>query len=141
MHWLPVLPGLGPGWIKLALLDIAWLWFINLFNFMDGIDGISGVALIGIGLGATAVMLLRAPTAATSALEGAVGVSDLMLAAAVAGFLTANRAPARVFPGDVGSIPLGFLAGARRTCGRCDDPAGLSCHRCQHHPCQADRVP
>lgn len=116
MHWPPVLPGLGPGlgsgWIKLALLGIAWLWFINLFNFMDGIDGISGVALIGIGLPAAAVVLLRAPTAATSALEGAVSVSDLMLAAAAAGFLTANRAPARVFLGDVGSITLGFLAGA-----------------------------
>jgi len=112
MHWPPILPGLAPGWIVLVLLGIAWLWFMNLFNFMDGIDGISGVALIGIGLGAAAVVLGQGLTAADSALAGAVCVSGLMLAAAAAGFLTANWAVARVFLGDVGSIPLGFLAGA-----------------------------
>ena len=42
--WLPI-------WIDLTLTGLMWLWFINLFNFMDGIDGITAVQMISIGLG------------------------------------------------------------------------------------------
>jgi UDP-N-acetylmuramyl pentapeptide phosphotransferase/UDP-N-acetylglucosamine-1-phosphate transferase len=86
------------------------MWFVNLFNFMDGIDGISGVALIGMGGGAAAVMLAGGGT--DSAFGAAIAVAGALLAAVAAGFLTQNWHPARVFLGDVGSIPLGYCAAA-----------------------------
>jgi UDP-N-acetylmuramyl pentapeptide phosphotransferase/UDP-N-acetylglucosamine-1-phosphate transferase len=53
-----VFQGLLPSVVDLALATILWVWFINLFNFMDGIDGISGVetALIGVGLAGLAII-------------------------------------------------------------------------------------
>ncbi len=92
---------LGP-WLDTVLAAIFWLWFINLFNFMDGIDGIAGVEAIGIGLYAIGAVFM--PIAANYGL-------GLTIAAAMAGFLIWNWHPARIFLGDVGSIPLGFLLG------------------------------
>ena len=96
------------GWLPVAadrvLTWFAWMWVINLFNFMDGIDGLSGAELVSIGAG---VVLL--------ALLGFVGGEAALLAAvligAAGGFLVWNWHPARVFLGDVGSLPLGFLLG------------------------------
>lgn len=92
--WLP--PGLDA--VAAALL---WVWFVNLFNFMDGIDGIAGseAAAIGIGIAliAAADMALAAPAAA--------------IVGAALGFLLWNWMPARIFLGDVGSVPLGYLLG------------------------------
>ena len=94
--------GFLPPALDLGLAAILWLWFLNLFNFMDGIDGISGAQSISLGLGLALLAVL---------LEG---VSDLLsvaliLAAAAAGFLVWNWPPSRIFLGDVGSIPLGYL--------------------------------
>ncbi|HCP00685.1 MAG TPA: hypothetical protein DIT35_04255, partial [Rhodospirillaceae bacterium] len=47
----PVFQGLLPGPLDLMAVAIGWVWFVNLFNFLDGIDGISGVEAISIGLG------------------------------------------------------------------------------------------
>jgi UDP-N-acetylmuramyl pentapeptide phosphotransferase/UDP-N-acetylglucosamine-1-phosphate transferase len=82
------------------------MWFINLYNFMDGIDGISGVETISIGAGAALTAALAGGPLAWQVMAG-----GLALAAAGAGFLTMNWHPARVFLGDAGSIPLGFLGG------------------------------
>ncbi|HEX4942808.1 MAG TPA: glycosyltransferase family 4 protein [Usitatibacteraceae bacterium] len=85
-----------------ALLAIAWM--TNLFNFMDGADGLAGgMALIGFG--ALAVAALRGG-------DAALAYAALALSASAAGFLVFNIPPARVFMGDAGSVPLGFLAGA-----------------------------
>jgi len=93
-----------PEPIVLVLAGFIWVWFINLFNFMDGIDGISGVQSAAIGVGITIVMMRTE--------EGGI---DPRLAATVAagaiGFLCWNWHPAKVFLGDVGSVPLGFLLG------------------------------
>jgi UDP-N-acetylmuramyl pentapeptide phosphotransferase/UDP-N-acetylglucosamine-1-phosphate transferase len=92
--WLP--PGLDA--VAAALL---WVWFANLFNFMDGIDGIAGseaaAVAIGIALLAGDRLGLAAPAVA--------------IAAAALGFLVWNWAPARIFMGDVGSVPLGYALG------------------------------
>jgi len=108
MPWLttqgPVFQGLLPGWLDATLAAIAWVWFVNLFNFMDGIDGIAGVEAAAIGLGLVAVSLL-APAA------GGDPWPALSLAAAALGFLWWNWHPAKIFLGDVGSVPLGFLLG------------------------------
>lgn len=86
----------------LAVLLIAWM--TNLYNFMDGSDGLAGgMALFGFGAYGVAALAGGAPAVAGMAWS---------VAAAAAAFLAFNFHPARVFLGDSGSIPLGFLAGA-----------------------------
>lgn len=100
----PIFQGLLPGGLDLALGGLLWIWFINLFNFMDGIDGITGVETACVGAG-IALIAGHAPQPGL----------DPMLAATAAtaaiGFLWWNWHPAKVFLGDVGSVPLGFLLG------------------------------
>ncbi|MBH90078.1 MAG: glycosyl transferase [Magnetovibrio sp.] len=88
-----------PPALDTLLAGIIWVWFINLFNFMDGIDGITSVETIVIGVG---VFLIS---------DGPTAFLGGILAAAATGFLKWNWNPAKVFLGDVGSIPLGFLLG------------------------------
>lgn len=95
--WLPLLPDrIGAG--------LLWVWFLNLFNFMDGIDGLAGSEGVTIGVGTAAV-------AVVADIGGGVALYALAIAAAAAGFLRWNWHPARIFMGDVGSVPLGFLLG------------------------------
>lgn len=96
--WLPI-------WLDRALALFLVVWFINLFNFMDGIDGIAGVETFFICAG---FLIVCAAAGSGSPLLGLA----LALIGAVAGFLFWNWHPARVFMGDVGSIPLGFLCAA-----------------------------
>lgn len=93
-----------PAALDIAATGFLWLWFINLFNFMDGIDGISGVeiAAVGIGLAGLAALGVTSPTILSPALA---------LTAAAVGFLVWNWRPAMIFMGDVGSIPMGYLLG------------------------------
>ena len=99
-----IFQGLAPDWLDTLVAVFAWLWFINLFNFMDGIDGIAGVESSCLGIGLVLLALLVPATAPAPWL-------GLSIAAAVLGFLVWNWHPARIFMGDVGSIPLGFLLG------------------------------
>jgi len=96
------LPQASP--VGVAVLGLAIGWMTNLYNFMDGADGLAGgMALIGFGVYALAAALGgHAPFA----------LVNLSIAGAAAGFLVFNFPPARVFMGDAGSIPLGFLAAA-----------------------------
>ena len=91
--------GLLPLILDNFLAGIIWVWFINLFNFMDGIDGITGTETIIIGVGIALIC------------NGHVAVIGGLLAAASAGFIRWNWHPAKIFLGDVGSVPLGFLVG------------------------------
>src|SRR6516162_7352777 len=107
-----VLPGTRSAletWLGATLFFVAaglvWVWWINLFNFMDGIDGlaVSEAASICGGLLLFAIAGDGAdPTAALLA-AGIIG--------AAIGFLVWNWSPARIFLGDVGSVPLGYLSG------------------------------
>jgi UDP-GlcNAc:undecaprenyl-phosphate/decaprenyl-phosphate GlcNAc-1-phosphate transferase len=92
------------GWPGALAATLAIVWMTNLFNFMDGSDGLAGgMALVGFGALAWAAQLSGfVPLALACA----------AIAAAAAGFLLHNFPPARVFLGDSGSVPLGFLAGA-----------------------------
>jgi UDP-N-acetylmuramyl pentapeptide phosphotransferase/UDP-N-acetylglucosamine-1-phosphate transferase len=98
-----VASGLQPLWL-LPLLVVGIVWSMNLYNFMDGANGLAGgMAVIGFGAYAFAAL--------------AVGANDLavvsaIVAGAALGFLAWNFDPARIFLGDAGSIPLGFLAAA-----------------------------
>ena len=92
-----VFQGYLPAPIDYAVTAVGWLWFVNLFNFMDGMDGLAG----GEGLAIAFGLFLLAPH-----LGG-----EIVLAAAVLGFLAWNWGPSRIILGDVGSIPLGYLLG------------------------------
>ncbi|MBT6095040.1 MAG: glycosyltransferase family 4 protein [Rhodospirillaceae bacterium] len=100
----PVFGGWLPPMVDLLLAALLWIWFINLFNFMDGIDGIAGVQSAGIGMG----VFVAAKVGKLDVSWLALGLS---VAAASVGFLRWNWHPAKIFLGDVGSIPLGFLLG------------------------------
>jgi UDP-N-acetylmuramyl pentapeptide phosphotransferase/UDP-N-acetylglucosamine-1-phosphate transferase len=91
--------------VYFAALGLIWLWWINLFNFMDGIDGIAGSEAAAIGLG-----LLLFATIGTGADSTLALLAATVIGAAV-GFLVWNWPPARIFLGDVGSAPLGYLLG------------------------------
>jgi UDP-N-acetylmuramyl pentapeptide phosphotransferase/UDP-N-acetylglucosamine-1-phosphate transferase len=93
-----------PPVLERLLLALAWLWFINLFNFMDGIDGLAGSETIAVALGYLALLTY-------AGLEDPFWRLALVVAASAAGYLVWNWHPAKVFMGDAGSIPLGFLLG------------------------------
>ncbi len=93
-----------PRAIERALLLVAGVWFVNLVNFMDGIDWMTvaetvpvagAIALVGVG-GAMAPL----PAIVAAALAGA-----------MLGFAPFNKPVARLFLGDVGSLPIGLLLG------------------------------
>lgn len=99
-----VMTGPTSGWLAGGLFLVGLVWMANLYNFMDGSDGLAGgMAVFGFSAFAVAAGLAgEAPLAWVCA----------GIAAAAAGFLCFNFHPARIFMGDVGSVPLGFLAGA-----------------------------
>lgn len=88
--------------IERTLLVIAGVWFVNLTNFMDGIDWmtVTEVAAITVGL---------ALLAAVGALPIASAIVALALLGAIIGFAPFNRPVAKLFLGDVGSLPIGLL--------------------------------
>jgi UDP-GlcNAc:undecaprenyl-phosphate GlcNAc-1-phosphate transferase len=105
-----VVAGLGwslpEGGALNAVLTIVWVvGIVNAFNLMDNLDGacatVAGVSALGIG------------TLAIIGGEPALAGMAFALAAASAAFLRWNLAgPARVFLGDGGSMPVGFLVAA-----------------------------
>lgn len=101
--------GLLPGWLDPLVAALGWIWFVNLFNFMDGIDGISGVETACVGGGAALVAVLALNL--SPGIGGLTPMYGLTLAAAALGFLVWNWHPAKIFLGDVGSVPIGFLLG------------------------------
>ena len=99
-----VFAGALPPLLDTLLVALLWLWFINLFNFMDGIDGIAAIECFCVAGGLALCAALGNP-------GGGLVFWSAVLAAAALGFLPWNWAPARIFLGDVGSIPLGYLLG------------------------------
>ena len=98
---LTILPFL-PWWLERALLLIGGVWFVNLVNFMDGLDWMTVAEVLPVTFGL--------------ALLGALGllpaygtVVALALFGATLGFAPINRPVARLFLGDVGSLPIGLL--------------------------------
>ena len=109
-HFFAALAAVTGSWLSGAGVALLWsipvllfiVWMTNLYNFMDGSDGLAGgMALFGFGgygagawLGGNEMFALL----------------NFSVAAAALGFLVFNFHPAKVFMGDAGSIPLGFLA-------------------------------
>lgn len=93
-----------PFWLERAILILAGLWFINLVNFMDGLDWITVAEVV--------------PVTAAIACIGTYGgipvnttLVALALCGAILGFAPFNRPVAKLFLGDVGSLPIGLLMG------------------------------
>jgi UDP-N-acetylmuramyl pentapeptide phosphotransferase/UDP-N-acetylglucosamine-1-phosphate transferase len=99
--------GIGMPYAALAIALIALViaWSSNLYNFMDGTDGLAGT-MGAIGFAAYGMAAL------TGAYEAGVRSAPafLALAAAILPFLAVNRPRATMFLGDVGAVPLGYLA-------------------------------
>ena len=101
---LCVVLGLKLGWAWMLPVTLYIVWMTNLYNFMDGSDGLAGgMALMGFSF--YGIASLMSGNASFAMLSFTVG-------AAAMGFLYHNFHPAKIFMGDAGSIPLGFLAAA-----------------------------
>jgi UDP-N-acetylmuramyl pentapeptide phosphotransferase/UDP-N-acetylglucosamine-1-phosphate transferase len=93
-----------PWWLERTCLVLGWVWLINLTNFMDGIDWMTVVEVV--------------PVSGALVLMGFSGMIDILpalvaaaLLGAMLGFAHFNKPVARLFLGDVGSLPIGLLLG------------------------------
>lgn len=87
-----------------ALIFIAGLWLVNLVNFMDGLDWIMVAEVVPI---AAALVLLGA----AGEISPRAAIIAAALGGAMLGFAPFNKPVAKVFLGDVGSLPIGLLLG------------------------------
>jgi UDP-N-acetylmuramyl pentapeptide phosphotransferase/UDP-N-acetylglucosamine-1-phosphate transferase len=93
-----------PFWIERGLLVFAGLWFVNLVNFMDGLDWMTVAEVVPITAAMTLLGLYgELPPMAT--------IVAAALCGAMIGFAPFNRPVASIFLGDVGSLPIGLLLG------------------------------
>ena len=90
-----------PYWISLVFTTFCCTFFINVFNFVDGIDGLAGMSAI---LYAVVLGVLFAVTGMVS-----MSCVALCLAGATLGLLYYNYAPAKIYMGDTGSMLIGFI--------------------------------
>ena len=95
---------LVPHWLEQSILVLSWTWFLNLYNFMDGIDGITGGETLTIGVSILMLAMLVV-------LPPIIPLTAAILIGMALGWLSWNWAPAKLFLGDVGSVPLGFVVG------------------------------
>jgi UDP-N-acetylmuramyl pentapeptide phosphotransferase/UDP-N-acetylglucosamine-1-phosphate transferase len=109
-------------------LDFAWLavpvmllWLVSCTNFVNLVDGLDGLA----GTVGLIVSLAVAGLAWWNQVPE-VFLMALILSGALIGFLTLNWPPARIFLGDSGSLPLGFLVGALALEASAKKAAGLT---------------
>jgi len=100
---IPLLESIELSWLSGPISMLFLLWMTNLYNFMDGMDGFAGgmtavgfafIAYFGWWAGHPFMVLIAAA-----------------ISASASGFVIHNFPPAKIFMGDVGSIPLGFAAG------------------------------
>src|SRR5262249_2047948 len=97
LHVLPFLP----WWVERVGLIVGTLWFVNLVNFMGGIGWITVAEVVPVtaALAIIGLMGILPPAAISIALA---------LCGAMLGFAFFNRPVARLFLGDIGSLPIGL---------------------------------
>lgn len=104
-----------PAYLVYVLFGLLWLGFVNIYNFMDGIDGITASQTIAVMGGQLLVYFMILTLAPTGSVLRPQIYPDIWLLGVVIGaclgFLSYNWHPARIFLGDVGSIPLGYIVG------------------------------
>jgi UDP-N-acetylmuramyl pentapeptide phosphotransferase/UDP-N-acetylglucosamine-1-phosphate transferase len=100
---LRIVPTL-PWWLERFFVVLGGVWFVNVVNFMDGIDWMTVAEVVPLtaALGAFGLM---------GALPRDATLVSFVLCGAMVGFAPFNRPVARLFLGDVGSLPVGLLLG------------------------------
>ena len=120
---MAALPVLGfvvlSGWAAQVFGAVMIVWFLNLYNFMDGIDGIAAIEAVTVCVGGASVALILGHK------SGA--LLYLLLAAASAGFLVWNFPPAKIFMGDAGSGFLGVVFGVLTVAAASQSPTLFWC--------------
>ena len=108
VFWLGGLPSLSVGFgsvslsfVGSVLAVVGIVWAINLYNFVDGIDGLAAGEAVTTGVIGGLILVAMG--------HSGLAMVSLLIAAASAGFLPLNWAPAKLFMGDVGSGLLGYL--------------------------------
>jgi glycosyltransferase WbpL len=108
LFWLNGMPALTVaglylprGWLSNGIAAVYFVWLLNLYNFMDGIDGIASVETITACLGGILLYVIVVP-------GNPQWIVPALLLASVGGFLFWNFPPARIFMGDAGSGFLGM---------------------------------
>lgn len=100
-----IFPEYVPILLERVMIGLAWIWFLNLYNFMDGINAITGMQTFSISMGLVILTLFGGLVFDTGYTEFSV-----VLAGAALGFLFWNaRKNAKIFLGDVGSITIGYI--------------------------------
>ncbi len=100
-----ILPGVVPYPVEALLLLVAGTWFVNLTNFIDGIDGVTLAGFLPLAGGVVALAWMGRTTPMA-------GLLAMTFCGALAGFVWFNLPRASLFLGDVGSLPIGLLGGA-----------------------------
>jgi UDP-N-acetylmuramyl pentapeptide phosphotransferase/UDP-N-acetylglucosamine-1-phosphate transferase len=104
-----VAPPLYQWWLAVPMVFLL-VWVSNLYNFMDGANGLAGGMAV---FGFAGYALMAGVT------HPEISLAAAGIAAAAAGFLAFNFPNAKVFLGDAGSVPIGFLAGGMGYWGWC----------------------
>jgi UDP-N-acetylmuramyl pentapeptide phosphotransferase/UDP-N-acetylglucosamine-1-phosphate transferase len=86
------------------LIIFSWLWLINLFNFMDGMDGLTALQMIFLALTINIISLMNY-------FDNDFQFLSLIIFSVFLAFFRYNKPPAKIFLGDSGSIPSGYIAG------------------------------
>ena len=100
MRIVPMLP----WWLDRALVLVGGVWLVNTVNFMDGIDWMTVAEVVPVTASLALFSLM-------GALPSAAGLVAFALCGAMIGFAPFNRPVAKLFLGDVGSLPIGLLLG------------------------------
>lgn len=100
LHLVPAMP----LWAERTILLIGGLWFVNMVNFMDGLDWMTVAEVVPV----TAALVLFGTA---GVLPVGATIVALALGGAMIGFAPFNKPVAKLFLGDVGSLPIGLLTG------------------------------
>lgn len=115
---LPFIDPVSLGWIQYPVTVAFIVAVANIVNFADGMDGLAaGLCLISAGTFCILALSLDRFAAATLAAA---------VCGACLGFLPWNFHPAKIFMGDAGSLPLGFLLASMSITGVMKTAAALA---------------
>ncbi len=101
----PIFSDLLPPLFDKILAVFFWLWIIHSFDKLEKVDGLLPVQMITIGAGLSAITIL------SEAFFSDLSIQALVFTMAGVGFLWWNHYPAKVFAGEIASVPAGFVGG------------------------------
>ena len=106
-----VLPEAVPLVIEQAILILGGVWFVNLVNFMDGLDWITVAEMVPVTAFVAPLYFIALKSLPPETVTPDVFYVAASLCGALLGFAPFNKPVARLFLGDVGSLPIGLLVG------------------------------